>query len=51
MKRRIEINTTPTRVNTGNILSRLRRIRTELGQMMQQIDDALARLEQENRAT
>lgn len=50
MKQRIAISTTPTRVNTGNIMSRLRRIRTELGQMMQQIDDALIRLEQENRS-
>lgn len=49
-KRQMAISTTPTRVNTGNIISRLRRIRTELGQMLQQVDDALARLEQENRA-
>jgi hypothetical protein len=47
MKRRIAVSTTPTRVNIGNLVSKLRRIRTELALMMQQVDDALERIEGE----
>lgn len=48
MKRRpIRIDTAPTRVNIGNLVSRLRRMRAELATMLQQVDEALARIEQE----
>lgn len=47
MKRRIKITGAPTRINIGNLVQKLRRIRNELAQMMQQVDDALARIETE----
>ena len=47
MKRRIAIIERPTRINIGNLVQKLRRIRTELAMMMQQVDDALARIEEE----
>lgn len=51
MTRRLPaIATTPTRVNIGNLVSKLRRIRNELALMMQQVDDALARIETETAA-
>jgi hypothetical protein len=31
--------------NIGNMVSKLRRLRTEVAQLLQQIDDALARVE------
>jgi len=37
-------------VNTGNLISRLRRIRYELAQMLTQVDEALARIETEGKA-
>ena len=43
----IFISDTPTRINLGNMIQKLRRIRTELAQMTQQVDDALARIEGE----
>jgi hypothetical protein len=49
MKRGVTISETPTRINTGNLVQKLRRIRTELGLMMQQVDDALARIETEGK--
>jgi hypothetical protein len=39
----------PTTVNTGNLISRLRRIRYELAQMLTQVDDALERIEREGK--
>lgn len=47
MKRNFKIVELPMRINAGNLVSKLRRIRTELGQMVQQIDDALERIETE----
>lgn len=48
MKRRpLTVQSTPTRINIGNIVSKLRRIRSELSLMMQQVDEALARIDQE----
>lgn len=47
MARRITITDTRTRINIGNLVSKLKRIRNELAQMMQQVDDALARIEGE----
>ena len=47
MKRRVTITERPSRINIGNLVQKLRRIRTELAQMMQQVDDALARIERE----
>ncbi len=44
--RPIRIETAPTKVNIGNLVSRLRRMRMELA-MLQQVDDALARIEAE----
>jgi hypothetical protein len=35
----------PARLNVGNVVQKMRRIRTELGQMLQQLDDALERIE------
>ena len=35
----------PVRLNVGNVVQKLRRIRTELGQMLQQVDEALERIE------
>lgn len=46
-RRRLTITDTPARINTGNLVQKLRRIRTELGLLMQQVDDALARIETE----
>jgi hypothetical protein len=37
----------PMRLNIGNMVQKLRRIRTELAQMTQQIDDALERIQTE----
>ena len=34
-------------INVANLTSKLRRIRNELALMMQQVDDALARIEEE----
>jgi hypothetical protein len=50
MKQRIKIKTVPTTVNLGNLLSRLRRMRAELATMLQQVDECLARIEQERTA-
>lgn len=36
---------TPRAPNIGNMVSKLRRLRTEVAQLLQQIDDALARVE------
>jgi len=36
----------PTRINPGNIIGKLRRIRIEVGQIMQQLDDALANIDE-----
>lgn len=47
VKRRILITNTPTRINIGNLVQRLRRMRTELAQMVQQVDDALDRIDAE----
>ncbi len=47
MKRRVTITERPTRINVHNLVQKLRRIRTELAMMMQQVDDALARIEEE----
>lgn len=47
MKRRPSISKTSRRINIGNLVQKLRRIRTELGLMMQQVDEALARIEAE----
>ena len=35
----------PRHVNPANIVGKLRRIRIEVGQIMQQLDDALANIE------
>jgi hypothetical protein len=35
----------PRSINIGNLVQKLRRIRTELAQMVQQVDDALDRIE------
>ncbi len=40
----------PNRVNAGNVVGRLRRIRIEVGQIMQQLDDALANIDQPEEA-
>lgn len=45
-----KITDRPKTVNIGNLISRLRRIRTELAQMLEQVDEALARLREEGRA-
>lgn len=47
MKRHIAISIKPTRINMGNVVQKLRRIRTELALMMQQVDDALVRIDEE----
>lgn len=47
MKRRVVITNTATRINIGNLVQKLRRIRNELAQMMQQVDDALDRIDGE----
>jgi hypothetical protein len=49
MKRHLKIVETPTRINVGNLTQKLRRIRTELAQMVQQVDDALERIDTEER--
>lgn len=51
MKRRLTITDKPARINIGNLVQKLRRIRTELGLMMQQVDDALSRIETEGTTT
>ena len=43
-------NTRPRMVNCGNVVQRLRRMRFELGIMMNQIDSALERIEEENQS-
>lgn len=50
MKRHLKIVETPMRINTGNIVQKLRRIRNELAQMVQQVDDALERIDTEDQA-
>ena len=45
MKHRVTITDRPTRINLGNLVSRLRRMRDELAFMVLQIDDALLRIE------
>ena len=50
MKARPAIVERPTTVNTGNLISRLRRIRYELAQMLTQVDEALERIETEGKA-
>lgn len=47
MKKRAIIVERAPRINIGNLISKLRRIRSELSLMMQQVDEALARIEQE----
>lgn len=47
MKRNFKIVELPMRINADNLVSKLRRIRTELAQMVQQVDDALQRIEEE----
>lgn len=47
MTKRTTITNTATRINIGNMIQKLRRIRNELAQMMQQVDDALARIDAE----
>jgi hypothetical protein len=46
-RRRIIITDTQVRVNTGNLVSKLRRIRNELALMLAQVDEALTRIEVE----
>ncbi len=43
--RRFTVIERPRQINVGNLVQKLRRIRTELAQMTQQIDDALDRIE------
>lgn len=40
----------PRTVNIGNLMSKLRRLRTEVAQLLQQIDEALVRVETEGPA-
>jgi hypothetical protein len=47
VKPRLKIIETPMRINSGNLVQKLRRIRTELAQMVQQVDDALERIDTE----
>lgn len=47
MKKRITITNTPTRINIGNLVQRLRRMRTELAMMLAQVDEALERIDGE----
>ena len=47
MKRRVTITERPTRINVHNLVQKLRRMRTELAQMLTQVDEALARIEDE----
>jgi hypothetical protein len=49
VKRQI-VTEAPRRINISTLVSKLRRIRTELGLMMQQVDDALARIDEEAKA-
>ena len=44
---RVTVSDRPTRLNTGNMVQKLRRIRTEVLQIAQSIEDALDRLEQD----
>lgn len=46
-RRKQSISDTPHRINIGNLVQKLRRIRSELAQMMQQVDEALARIDAE----
>lgn len=48
--RRFTVIERPRSINIGNMVQKLRRIRTELAQMTQQIDDALARIDDEKAA-
>ncbi len=50
MKPQLVLIEKPNRLNVGNVVQKLRRIRTELGQMLQQLDDALERIEGEKPA-
>lgn len=50
MKRQ-SVTERPRSINIGNLVSKLRRIRVELGQMMQQVDDALARIDAEGKTS
>lgn len=47
MKPRLKIVAQPISINTGNLVQKLRRIRSELALMVQQVDDALARIDSE----
>ena len=47
MRPQLKIVEKPMRINTGNLVQKLRRIRTELALMVQQVDDALERVETE----
>ncbi len=47
MKPHLKIVERPRSINTGNMVQKLRRIRTELALMTQQVDDALSRIEEE----
>ena len=49
-KRNIKIVALPVRINVGNLEQKLRRIRNELAQMVQQVDDALERIDTEEHA-
>ena len=46
-KPRFALVAKPVRLNVGNVEQRLRRIRTELALILQQVDDGLARIEEE----
>ena len=43
----VTITEKPPRINTGTLVQKLRRIRTELGLMLTQVDEALQRIEEE----
>lgn len=45
LNKHVTIIDKPPRINTGTLVQKLRRIRTELGLMLQQVDDALERIE------
>jgi len=47
MKQRVTITERPARINIGNLVQKLRRIRTELVMMLAQVDEALKRIEEE----
>lgn len=47
MNKHFVVRETPVRINLGNVKQKMRRIRTELAMMVQQLDDALERIEEE----